>query len=100
MMESVIRQFIDWHSSILNGEEVDIAKIEVLLQAGCEAAPRSDPADVKRLLSAVDALESLVRDRYQEIGEELRRLGQGRHALKGYNHIRRHSEGQRLYRRA
>jgi hypothetical protein len=99
-MESLIRQFVDWHTSILNGEEVDVASIEGLLETARDAAPRSDSADVERLLQAVDALELLIRERYQEIGEELRRLGQGRQALRGYNHIRGHSEGQRLYRRA
>ena len=100
MIESLIQQFVDWHTSILDGEEVDVASIEGLLQTACDTAARSDRADVKRLLGAVDALEELIRDRYQEVGEELRRLGQGRQALKGYNHIRGHSEGQRLYRRA
>ena len=88
------------HRAILNGEEVEATAIEEVLAGACRIVPASDLADVERLASAVDALEVLIRDRLQEVGEELRRLGQGRQAIKGYNHLRGHSEGQRLYRRA
>ena len=88
------------HRAILNGEEVEPTAIEEVLAGACRIVPASDLADVERLAAAVDALEVLIRDRLQEVGEELRRLGQGRQAIKGYNHLRGHSEGQRLYRRA
>jgi hypothetical protein len=99
-MRSLIAKLVDWHTAIVNGEEVDVASIEFLMREVCELASRASKADVARVAKVIDGLEPLIRERYQEIGEELRRLGEGRSALKGYNHIRGHSEGQRLYRRA
>jgi hypothetical protein len=99
-MRIVIQRLVDWHTAIVNGEEVDVASIEVLMREVCELAPTASKADVARAVKVIGDLEPLVRERYQELGEELRRLGEGRTALKGYNHIRGYSEGQRLYRRA
>ena len=86
--------------AIQDGEEVDADAIEELLLRGQRAASGSADADVRSLLDAVQDLEKLIRERFQEVGEELRRLAQGRQALRGYNHLRGASEGQRLYRRA
>ena len=99
-MRSVIQSLVDWHTAIVNGEEVDVVSIEFLMGEARELAPMASKADVARAVKVIGDLEPLVRERYQELGEELRRLGEGRTALKGYNHIRGHSEGQRLYRRA
>jgi hypothetical protein len=99
-MRSVIERLLDWHTAIVNGEEVDVASIELLMREVCELAPMASKADGARAVKVIEGLEPLIRERYQELGEELRRLGEGRTALKGYNHIRGHSEGQRLYRRA
>ena len=99
MIQSAIEQLAGWARAIRNGEEVDSSMIEDTLAEACRAVPTSDRADVRRLAAAVEDLEVLIRDRYEEVGEELRRLGQGRQALKGYNHLRGHLEGQRLYRR-
>ena len=100
MIKAYIDKLIDWQSAIIDGEEVEPAEIEALLSAAVEIVPESSVDDVQRLARAVESLERLIRDRYEEVGEELRRLGQGRQALKGYNHLRGHHEGQRLYRRA
>ena len=99
-MQAAIDQLNAWAGAIQNGEEVDVVSIEALLADACRAVPSSERSQVKRLAAAVDHLEELIRDRYEEVGEELRRLGLGRQALKGYNHLKGHLEGQRLYRRA
>lgn len=95
-----IQEIESLHRLILNGEDVDATAIEEVLAGACRIVPASDTADVARLAAAVQALEALIRDRLEEVGEELRRLSQGRQAIKGYNHLRGHSEAQRLYRRA
>ena len=100
MIDAYIQKLVEWQSAIVDGEEVEPAAIEELLSAAVAVVPESDVEDVQRLARAVESLEHLIRDRYEEVGEELRRLGQGRQALKGYNHLRGHHEGQRLYRRA
>ena len=99
-MQRYIQQLNDWRTDIVNGEEVDTEAIEGLMQAACERVPTSAIEEVEALARAVESLELLIRDRYEEVGEELRRLGQGRQALKVYNHLRGYAEGQRLYRRA
>jgi|ETNmetMinimDraft_25_1059894.scaffolds.fasta_scaffold334798_1 hypothetical protein len=100
MIQQVTRDLRRAIVAIHNGEDVDAATIEELLTRGERNAASASDADIRALLETVQGLEALVRDRYEEVGEDLRRLGQGRQALKGYHHLRGASEGQRLYRRA
>jgi len=87
-------------TAVLNGEEVDVEAIENLMVRARGCTPEAGLTEVRKLHESIGKLEVVIRDRYQEVGEELRRLGQGRQALRGYNHLRGLDQGQRLYRRA
>jgi len=99
-MVDVLKALQSISDAIRDGDDVDCAEIEEILARGRSTVEQATEEEIRRLLQIVDQLETQVRDRFEEVGDELQRLGQGRQALKGYNHIRSLSEGQRLYRRA
>lgn len=59
-------------------------------------APGLPRTDQQALAEAWDALVLSAEAHRERIGEELRRLGSGRRALRGYAHLRGHKRGQRL----
>lgn len=86
--------------AINDGGEICIEHIDALLTRIRTSLPELETAEIRLIDKQIRRVEFVGRDRYEEIGEELRDLNFGRKALRGYCHLRGFDQGQRLYRRA
>ena len=96
----LLQQLTDLLSSLNDGLDISGEEVDALMGRIREAAPKLEQDEIRQLDGAIRQIELVARDRFEEIGEELRRLNQGRQALRGYNHLRGIDGCQRLYRRA
>jgi hypothetical protein len=86
--------------AINDGSEICVEQIDALLTRIRTSLPELETAEIRLIDKQIRQIEFVGRDRYEEIGEELRSLSLGRKALRGYSHLRGFDYGQRLYRRA
>ena len=86
--------------TINDGGEICIEHIDTLLTQIRMSLPELEAAEIRLIDKQIRRIEFVGRDRYEEIGDELRSLNFGRKALRGYSHLRAFDYGQRLYRRA
>jgi hypothetical protein len=100
MYRRLLQQLTDLQGSLNDGLDISAEGIDALMGRIRDAAPKLDKEEIRQLDGAIRQIELVARDRFEEIGEELRRLNQGRTALRGYNHLRGIDGCQRLYRRA
>ena len=58
--------------------------------------PSLDLPRAETLAENLAVLETIVRQRYAELKQEISQLGPKRRAMKGYGHLRSHTRGQRI----
>ncbi len=100
MVGNILRELKQLQSALADGGDVTEEAVDSLMsRVRCVADDLSE-AEIRKVDGAIRRLEEVARDRFEEMGEELRRLNYGRQALRGYNHLRGVDSCQRLYRRA
>ncbi len=88
---------VDQAREALGRDELDDAEALLELSERVRAAaPTLSRADQQELATAWDALVLAAEAHRERVGQELKRLGSGRRALRGYAHLRGHKRGQRL----
>jgi len=87
-------------AALNDGSDVSEESVQELMRRIESSVEEMSDDEIRSLDKAIRRLEQVARDRYEEMGEELRRLNYGRQALRGYNHLRGIDSCQRLYRRA
>ncbi len=100
MSRDLCEEFAELRRQLEQGEEVDPPVIEALLVRVEQEAPHMPRESVLLLREHVEFLEDFVRDAHAEVGDQIRKLSQGKWAMRSYTFLRSNSTGQRLYRKA
>ncbi len=98
--DALVDAFAGLRGDLERGEQLDPALVESLLERVGREAQELPRDDVLMLQEHVRFLEEYVRDAHDEVGERLKKVGQGRWALRGYSFLRKSNTGQRLFRKA
>ena len=98
-------RILDWLSELeaataSTPDEVDPAELEALC-AALQAEPEAiSPAAAPEVVARLERLADWARGQSEGLSEELRALGGGRRAMRGYATLRSAHTAQRLFKRA
>ena len=100
MAGGLCEAFSQLRSQLEQGAEVEPTVIEALVARIEVEAPEMPREEQLVLREHIEFLEDFVRDASEEVGSQIRKLQQGKVAMRSYTFLRSSTTGQRLYRKA
>jgi len=99
---SLLQKMQRMEEHLRDGQAVEPAQVQRLLRRVRRVVGKrhDDRTLLLALADAMKQLTSAAEAQKEMLDQELRRVGVGREAMQGYNHLKGMKTGQKLYRRA
>jgi len=97
---AVVRQIEDLVAFMQDGQPIDPEQL-VLLCESLRADPDQIPTEhAQTVIDQINTLAEYASEQRDLLGDELRKMGDGRRAMRGYSALRSASTNQRLFKQA
>lgn len=83
-----------------NGGEIDTDAVAAVVRRAASDGPTLSQTDALMLLKRMGDLTEKIQALRDDVGEQLHGIGNKRRAVRGFGHLRGHTRGQRVYKKA